>query len=244
MIMHMANVRMRNDSSISIVIPVYGDSAPLTEILEQLESPPDSADEVIIVDGAADEDCRRLCADHGCLYLTTAAGRGKQLDAGARRARGDVIWFLHADCRPPPTASWFIRHAIHDGAIGGYFRFRFTGRTTWYKRLLAGLINLRCRIGIPYGDQGLFILRSHYMKSGGFPDLPLFEEVPLVKAARRSGRFVQLAATIGVSPRRWERDGWCRRTIENRLLALGYAAGISPATLARRYYARHSATSK
>jgi rSAM/selenodomain-associated transferase 2 len=244
MMMHSANERLKVDSSISIVIPVYGDSAVLKEILEQLESSPDSADEIIIVDGAAHQRCRRLCARRGCLYLTTAAGRGKQLDAGAQRACSDIIWFLHADCRPPPAALRCIRRAIRNGATGGYFRFRFTGPTTWYKRLLAGLINLRCRAGIPYGDQGLFILRSHYTETGGFPDMPLFEEVPLVKAARRSGCFVQLDATIGVSPRRWERDGWCRRTIENRLLALGYAVGISPATLARRYYARHAAASE
>jgi hypothetical protein len=70
---------------------------------------------------------------------------------------------------------------------------------------------------------------------GGFADEPLFEEVPLVRAARERGHFAAVSAAIGVSPRRWERDGWLRRSLGNRLLAIGYMLGISPRRLARRY---------
>jgi hypothetical protein len=80
--------------------------------------------------------------------------------------------------------------------------------------------------------------RAAYEQAGGFADAPLFEEVPLVRALRRAGRFDSVDAAIGVSPRRWERDGWVRRTLENRLLALAYMAGISPHRLARRYRGR------
>lgn len=237
------NELLNSGLTVSVVIPVLGDCASLGNILQQLETFPAKPDEIIVVDGAPDIDCRDLCSEHGCTYLITKPGRGNQLDVGARQASGQVIWFLHADSCPPDSAVDFIRQAIGDGAIGGFFRFRFTGASAWHKRVLECLINLRSRLGVPYGDQGLFILRSDYAALGGFPDIPLFEEVPLVKATRRRGRFVQLPAAIGVSPRRWERDGWLRRSIENRLLALGYAAGISPATLARRYYS-HSAISK
>ena len=109
------------------------------------------------------------------------------------------------------------------------------GKVTWYKRLLASFINIRARFGVPYGDQGLFIRNSNYMAMDGFRDAPLFEEVSLVKTARGLGNFVEIATPIGVSPRRWEQDGWFRRTLENRLLALGYMLGISPQTLSRRY---------
>jgi rSAM/selenodomain-associated transferase 2 len=235
---------MNTDVIISVVIPVLGDLKALAEILDRLRSAAGRPDEIIVVDGANDTDCAELCAHYDCVYLSTSPGRGHQLDAGARRASGDVIWFLHADCRPPTSAVDRIRSEISDGAIGGYFRFQFTGKTTWYKRLLAWLINQRSRIGIPYGDQGLFIRRSRYADIGGFPDTPLFEEVSLVKAARRNGRFVQLAVPMGVSPRRWERDGWIRRTLANRMLALGYTAGISPATLARHYQSGQSSASE
>ena len=121
------------------------------------------------------------------------------------------------------------------GAVGGHFRFRFSGAPAWRKRLLAALINLRVRLGVPYGDQGLFATRAAYASAGGFPDVPLFEEVPLVRGLRRCGRFATLDLAIGVSERRWVHDGWIRRTFENRLLAIAYMAGVSPQRLARRY---------
>jgi hypothetical protein len=101
--------------------------------------------------------------------------------------------------------------------------------------LLARLINYRARYGIPYGDQGLFVARTAYDAVGGFADTPLFEEVPLVRKLRKRGSFAQVAASIGVSPRRWERDGWLQRSIGNRLLALAYTLGVPPRRLARRY---------
>ena len=234
---------MNPDITISVVIPVLADREALAALLDRLSSSADRAEEIIVVDGATDQPCRALSANRGCAYLATRAGRGRQLDAGARRATGDVIWFLHADAEPPDSAIGDIKRAIGAGATGGFFRFRFAGRRTWYKEWLGRLINFRARFGTPYGDQGLFFLRSVYAEIGGFPDAPLFEEIPLVKAARRKGHFIQLNTSIGVSPRRWERDGWLRRTLANRMLALGYAAGISPETLARRYHRNQTSAS-
>jgi rSAM/selenodomain-associated transferase 2 len=221
--------------SISVVIPVLGDPGPLAELLSAIRSAESVPDELIVIDGGTDGSAGAVAMQHGCIYRLARPGRGHQLNAGAACATGDVIWFLHADARPPETALAAIREVMADGAVGGYFRFGFSGELTWYKRLLAGLINIRTRFGVPYGDQGLFIDRSVYAAAGGFTDSPLFEEVSLIKAVRRRGPFVEIAAPIGVSPRRWEQDGWFRRTLENRLLALGYILGVSPHTLARRY---------
>ena len=119
--------------------------------------------------------------------------------------------------------------------MGGYLRFRFQGAPTIGKRLLAAAINLRSRIGVPYGDQGLFATREAYAQTGGFPHQPLFEEVAVVKSLRRQGPFVALPLPIGVDPRRWERDGWLKRTLRNRWLALRYACGARPIQLAASY---------
>jgi rSAM/selenodomain-associated transferase 2 len=226
---------LKTKLSVSVVIPVLDDLEPLTNALEAFQFADSRPDEIIIIDGSRDSDCASLALRHHCIYLRTKPGRGFQLHAGARCASGDIIWFLHADTHPPDSAIALIRHQIAAGAVGGYFRFRFTGEQTWYKRMLAWLINVRTRFGVPYGDQGLFIRKSIYAETGGFPDAPLFEEVSLVKAARKGGRFIEIDQSIGVSPRRWERDGWMRRTLANRLLALGYILGVSPQTLARRY---------
>ncbi|MEQ1802114.1 MAG: TIGR04283 family arsenosugar biosynthesis glycosyltransferase [Gammaproteobacteria bacterium] len=221
--------------AVSVVIPVIGDNEMLGRLLARLRDLAAPPDEIVIVDGGSSAGCRSLARRFRCVYVGTRAGRGHQLHAGALRASGDVLWFLHADADPPEDGITLIRSRHLAGAAGGFFTFRFSGEPTWYKRTLAGLINWRTRFGTPYGDQGLFAGRANYDAAGGFADTPLFEEVPLVRALRRRGRFTRLAAPIGVSPRRWERDGWLWRSAGNRLLALAYMAGVPPRRLARRY---------
>lgn len=223
------------EPAVSVVIPVVGDNEVLARLLDRLQAFAVPPDEIVIVDGGASAGCRSLARRFRCVYLATRSGRGHQLHAGALRASGDVLWFLHADAEPHVDGVSLIRRRHLDGASGGFFTFRFTGTTTWYKRVLARLINYRVRYGTPYGDQGLFVGRTAYDAAGGFADTPLFEEVPLVRELRRRGTFVPVAASIGVSPRRWESDGWLRRSIGNRFLALAYTLGVPPHRLARRY---------
>lgn len=220
---------------LSVVIPVLGDTPALGRLLIQLHAQRPAPAEVLVVDGGANPECRTLCERAAAAYAATRPGRGHQLHHGAAHTSGDVLWFLHADAVIPPDATTAILAALRDHAVGGYFRFRFGGSPAWHKTALAALINLRTRVGVPYGDQGLFATRRAYDAAGGFPDLPLFEEVALIKRLRRAGRFVRLAPAITVCPRRWERDGWLRRTLENRALALAFMAGTSPSRLARRY---------
>jgi rSAM/selenodomain-associated transferase 2 len=222
--------------TVSIVIPVFGDTDRLRRLLDQIERLTCPPLEVICVDGGDDPACAALCAGRHCQRLTTRSGRGHQLHAGAMRATGDIIWFLHADAEPVSNSVEIIRAHILAGAVGGFFRFQFTGQPRWYKTVLAGLITLRSQLGVPYGDQGIFMQRTTYAATGGFADEPLFEEVPLIHAARDHGQFTAVAAAIGVSPRRWERDGWVTRSISNRMLATAYMIGISPRRLARHYH--------
>jgi rSAM/selenodomain-associated transferase 2 len=221
--------------SVSVVIPVIGDNEMLIRLLGRLRGLPVPPDEIVIVDGGSSAGCRSIARRFRCVYVGTRAGRGHQLHAGALRASGDILWFLHADAEPPEDGVALIQARHLAGATGGFFTFRFAGKATWYKRVLAQLINWRTRFGTPYGDQGLFAGRASYDAVGGFADTPLFEEVPLVRALRRRGEFTRVAAAIGVSPRRWERDGWLWRSASNRLLALAYMAGVPPRRLARRY---------
>jgi len=217
---------------VAVVIPVRGDAGPLAELLGRLGGEPD---ERIVVSAGDDPAVATVCRETGARCLSARPGRGTQQHAGALAAQSEWLWFLHADALPSPGSARRIREAGRAGAVGGYFRFRFQGRQTPGRGLLAALINLRARYGVPYGDQGLFFRRDVYLACGGYPDEPLFEEVRLVRCVRRRGRFASLPVPLGVSPRRWERDGWVRRTLGNRLLALGYAMGISPRRLARLY---------
>lgn len=223
---------------VSVVIPVYRDRPALEGILKDLARLEPAPAEIIVVDGGADHGVERLCARAGCRYLLALPGRGGQMDRGAREAHKEALWFLHADNSPRPESIAVIRAHLRNGATGGWFRFLFSNAHCWQARLLAFFINLRARIGTPYGDQGLFMLRRAYLRAGGFPHRALFEEPPLVKRLRQSGRFAPVRTPLGVSARRWRRDGWFRRSLRNRLLALAYILGRSPDQLARGYYRR------
>jgi glycosyltransferase involved in cell wall biosynthesis len=218
---------------VAVIVPTANDDAALQRSLACLGELDPAPDELIVVDSAASPSCALTCRAAGAVWIPAHAGRGGQLALGAARARADVLWFLHTDCEPSPGALTALRASIAAGVMGGYFRFQFSGTRGPAKRFLERCIAWRCRLGTVYGEQGLYVTRRAYARTPGFSLQPLFEQVALVRALRRSGRFVALDVPIIVSPRRWEREGYWRRTLANRLLALGYLCGIAPARLAR-----------
>jgi rSAM/selenodomain-associated transferase 2 len=221
---------------LSVVIPVLDDDAALKRLLDGLRADPAHSIEIVVVSGSPEPDTRALCDRYGCVYLETEPNRGHQLHVGACQARGEVLWFLHADAAPAPESIALIHEKLEKGAESGCFRFDFQGNQDWRGRLLARLINLRVALGgIPYGDQGLFVTREAYFDCGGFLRQPLFEEVGLIRGLRARGTFELLTLPIGVATRRWERDGWWRRSWMNRWLAFRYMCGVPAADLARRY---------
>ncbi|MGH8140233.1 MAG: TIGR04283 family arsenosugar biosynthesis glycosyltransferase [Steroidobacteraceae bacterium] len=225
---------------LALIVPTLDDDTALAHFLTQLAGLDLPPDEVIVVDGGSRSSTAQICRDFGCTWMSAQQGRGVQLRAGAARANADALWFVHADCQLHPDASKAIRAAIATGEAGGYFRFQFGGERRALKRFLEWCIAWRCRAAMVYGDQGIFATRSAYDASPGFSAQPLFEEVALVRALKRSGRFAALALPIIVSSRRWERDGFLRRTLHNRALALGFLLGIDSMTLARWYRTRVS----
>jgi hypothetical protein len=229
--------RMTNASPIAIVTPVLDDAAALRRLLTRIGAWFCRPAEIRVVAASPAPAIDAVCREAGCDLTVARSCRGEQLDIGARATRADIIWFLHADAVPAESSIAAIESARAAGAESGCFRFEFTARPSWPKRIVAAGVAMRLRCGgIPYGDQGLWMTRAAYEACGGFVHQPLFEEVRLVQQLRKRGTFVVLNEAIGVSPRRWERDGWLRRCAANRMLALGYAIRISPARLAARYY--------
>lgn len=218
---------------ISIVVPTVADDAALAQLLQRIRAWSRKPREVVVADGAHSDSARDLCEGYGAIWVPSVSGRSVQLMKGATRAHGSILWFLPPDAEPHPDSLTAIAIAVDSGAVGGYFRWRFTGPRRWYKWFLELGIRLRSRWGVPSGDQGLFFAREAFDVCGGYAPTPLFEQVPLVKGLRRQGRFDALSLPIGVCDRRWQRDGWLRRAASDRLLALGYMAGLSPARLAR-----------
>jgi rSAM/selenodomain-associated transferase 2 len=225
---------MTSARGIAVVIPVLGDAAELDALLAQLAA--QRPEEVLVVSGRADAAVAAICDRHACEYVEAAANRGAQLDAGARRAKAAVLWFVHADAQLPDDALEVIAGAVRNGVDSGCFRFGFQGPATWYKRLVAQLVALRILCGgMVYGDQGIFARRDVYLELGGFAERPLFEEVRLVHRLRTRGTFRVLPRVLAVATRRWDRDGWLRRTLHNRWLALRFMLGGRPEALAASY---------
>ena len=182
------------------------------------------------------EPLRRHYSEH--IWIEAPAGRGTQLNAGAAIARGEWLWFVHADSRLPQGWQDAFRNltAASDELVGGAFRFALDSRA-WQARLLERAVACRVRwFGLPYGDQGLFVRRSVFEALGGFAAIPLMEDVEFVQRLKRFGRLRHLKLELTTSARRWQQEGWWRRSLANLLILARYKLGTSPEQLAKRYY--------
>ena len=221
---------------VTIIVPVLADTDVVGRLLAEIQPNPDV--EVVVVDGGGDERLTQIVAARPSVtLLRTAKGRGLQMNRGAAAASGTWLLFLHADSRPP--LGWREALASLGPEIsGGWFRFALDD-DAWQARVIETLVAWRVRwFRLPYGDQGLFVRRVVFEQLGGFAELPLFEDVELVRRLARGMRVVELPLPLVTSARRWRRDGWFRRSGRNLCLTTLYFAGISPARLARWYLRR------
>ena len=191
--------------------------------------------EVIISDGGSTDDIKDIADATGAKFIEGAAGRGRQLAAGAEAARGEWLLFLHADTQLSENWVDAARRHINGGADkAGWFRLAFDA-SGGAPRMTAWWANLRSRwLALPYGDQGLLIHRGLYRTVGGYPDLPLMEDVALARSLGRR-RLTGMDAVATTSADRYLRDGWFRRGTLNLLTLMRYFLGASPEKLAAAY---------
>jgi rSAM/selenodomain-associated transferase 2 len=184
--------------------------------------------------GSTDATCKLAdAADH---VLHAPHGRAVQMNLGARHATGDVLLFLHADCQLEGGALAEAESlSRRRGVAAGCFTMTVRNAGVLYRSIDA-CATARVRLtGLAYGDQGLFLTRDRFLKSGGFPELRLMEDLFFSRTLRRQGRVVVAASRIFVSPRRWQRSGLVRQTLRNWGLTALAAAGVSPDHLAAFY---------
>jgi rSAM/selenodomain-associated transferase 2 len=171
--------------------------------------------------------------------LVSPRGRARQMNTGARAAHGDVFLFLHADTLLPDGALAAVEAAVtYPGVVGGRFDVSFDNPRRVF-RMIAWFMNRRSRLsGISTGDQAIFVRRPIFETLGGYPEMPLMEDVELCRRLKRRGRLLPLRLAVRTSARKWERDGAVRTILLMWALRFLYVVGVPPARLHRWYYRR------
>ena len=228
------------DIRLSIIIPVLNEAECLPGLLEHLASLCVRDSEVIVVDGGSEDDSLQAASRAGAQVIRSDRSRARQMNAGAAAAQGDILLFLHADTKLPPSAEQAIGTAIRRGGriheyAWGRFDVYISGRS-FMLRVIASLMNWRSRLtGIATGDQAMFMTRHAFESVGGFPDQPLMEDVELSRRLLALSRPICLTDRVVTSGRRWEEHGIWRTIWLMWRLRWAYWRGTDAAELARLY---------
>lgn len=227
---------MMKGHRLSIVIPALNEAETIAANLSVLQPLRRHGAEIIVVDGGSSDDTVQLSSSLADQVLVAPRGRASQMNAGARRAGADRLLFLHSDTCLPPGAMTAIDEAlrVRDRAWGR-FDVSITP-SSWAFQAIAFMMNFRSRLtGVATGDQAIFVTRAAFEHVGGFPDLPLMEDIAISRSLMRVGRPACLRLKVMTSGRRWEKHGVIRTMFLMWRLRLAFYLGARPSELARRY---------
>ncbi len=226
--------------SFSVIVPAYGEQRGINALVDHIRTVGYGRDvQILVADGHPHRTTLTALERPGVLPVACPPGRARQMNAAARQAEGDVLLFLHADCRLPARAFESMTGVLARGCAGGAFGLAIAS-PRWSLRLIAWAATIRSRLtSVPYGDQGIFLRRDAFLALGGYADLPFLEDVDLMRRARCAGLRLGVAAgRVATSPRRWEAEGVWRRTFTNWLIIALYLCGVPPERLAALYRPR------
>jgi uncharacterized protein len=218
----------------SIVIPVFNEVSLLRQCLAHLRERATGA-EIIVADGGSYDGTADLARDLCDDVVVSKRNRAVQMNAGARATHGDVLWFVHVDAEVPWGCLEEIEHIMDDPNVaGGFFRIRLPQASIYrltdsFAHYAGILLRMRC------GDHGLFCRRTAFLDIGGFPEVPLMEDVEFFRRLRRHGRVIYSRKRILASPRRYETIGRTRLTLAYGFIATLYVFGVPLSKLASLY---------
>ncbi len=221
---------------LSVIVPTLNEERCIEQTLRRVVELPNV--EVIVADGGSEDSTIDIAGRMGATVISANPGRGRQMNAGAAMASGDVLLFLHADTQLPDSFHQHVRATLQHGAIAGAFLLRIDGDRFGLRWIEHG-VNFRSRfLGRPYGDQGLFVSANRFFKLGGFPNWPLMEDVELCRRLRKHGTISLAEAAVTTSARRWLHLGILKTTLINQLCIASFNLGVSPAKLDQWYRSR------
>lgn len=225
-------------TQISVIIPVYNEMETINDTLSHVrEIAGDEEIEIIVSDGGPGQTTLNAITQPDIVAVDSPPGRGRQMNAGAALAQGEILLFLHADTRLPDNAFMSIRNEIEKGGVAGAFTLSFDSDEFAFK-VISFFANLRTWIErTPYGDQAQFIKTEDFRSLSGFADIPIMEDVELFKRVRMEGLPIAiLKGRVTTSVRRWKSEGVLRRTLKNWWLRIRFAFGTPPEKLAKHYH--------
>jgi len=220
---------------LSVVIPVRNEAQALPGLLDDLADLRATGAELILVDGGSSDGTCELALGRVDQLLRTAPGRALQMNAGAAVARGEYLWFVHADTRVSVESLESLQGALKERPLWGRFDVRLSGPGLALQ-VIGAMISLRSRLsGVASGDQGIFVARQHFEAMGGYAQMPLMEDLQLCRRLKALARPRCLRPPLSTSSRRWEQHGIWRTVVLMWCLRLAYYCGASPEKLARQY---------
>jgi rSAM/selenodomain-associated transferase 2/rSAM/selenodomain-associated transferase 1 len=219
---------------VSVIIPALNEEHQIAATIRAVG--PSRCHQLIVVDGGSSDATVQRAREAGVTVLASKPGRARQMNAGAARAEGGSLLFLHADTLLPPEWEEMVPRTLRvPGVAAGAFRFRIAGNFPG-KSFIEWSTGIRSRwFQRPYGDQGLFLTRALFEEMGGFADLPIMEDYEFAGRLRRRGQIVTVGEAALTSGRRWETLGVLRTTLRNQWMLAGYHLGMSLQKLATRY---------
>lgn len=219
---------------LTIVIPVLNEAAIIVAALQALKPLRARGAEIIVADGGSHDGTAVLAEPLADRVIAVARGRGAPMNAGAALGIGNALLFLHADTALPDNADRLIDAALARRAWGR-FDLRIAGRHP-FLAVVARMISWRSRLtGVATGDQAIFVAREAFQAVGGFPDLPLMEDIAISRRLKRLCRPACIATPVVTSGRRWDNNGLLRTIVLMWRLRLAYYLGVEPELLAKLY---------
>lgn len=222
----------------SIIIPVLHESEIINTLLEKLKHvATDEAFEIIVSDGSSTLDTLQVITDKTIIKCPCQQGRGRQMNAGAALSTGDILVFLHADTFLPTNALTVIEETLENKQlVGGAFTLRIQSHNPLL-RLIAVFSTFRSQITrAPYGDQAIFLRKSYFKAIGGYSDIPLMEDVELMRRIKKKkGEIIILPTPVLTSDRRWNQEGLVYTGLRDSLIIFLYGCGMPAEKLAKFY---------
>ncbi|MBA2500962.1 MAG: TIGR04283 family arsenosugar biosynthesis glycosyltransferase [Chitinophagaceae bacterium] len=222
--------------NISIIIPTYNEAENIGKLVRfLLKNSNNSLADIIVADGGSTDNTREVAAAEGAIVVLTARkGRGAQMNYGASLGKGDVLYFIHADCYPPQSFIIDIEQALQEGYDIGRYRTRFDVDKTilkinaWFTRF-----DFFMCMG---GDQTLFIKRPLFEACDGFNEnMKIMEEFEFCKRARQHGRYKIFSKAVLISARKYETNGWLQVQLANAKVVKMYITGSSQEEMLATY---------